>query len=114
MFYCCSVCFFKQKTAYDMRISDWSSDVCSSDLRADEEEDQDDGDRCQNGPVEGAAALFRRIAGEQALRRILVETRIRRVDQDHPRHCRQNRKGRDEVERPVKEARKSKRLNSSH
>src|SRR3546814_6314742 len=28
----CGVCFFKQKTAYDMRISDWSSDVCSSDL----------------------------------------------------------------------------------
>src|SRR3546814_8619940 len=26
------VFFFKQKTAYDMRISDWSSDVCSSDL----------------------------------------------------------------------------------
>src|SRR3546814_6881828 len=25
-------CFFKQKTAYEMRISDWSSDVCSSDL----------------------------------------------------------------------------------
>src|SRR3546814_2110865 len=41
-FYCCwvSLCivwfllffFFKQKTAYEMRISDWSSDVCSSDL----------------------------------------------------------------------------------
>src|SRR3546814_14732075 len=32
-----SVCiffFFKQKTAYEMRISDWSSDVCSSDLHA--------------------------------------------------------------------------------
>src|SRR3546814_3072538 len=28
------VCFFKQKTAYEMRISDWSSDVCSSDLLA--------------------------------------------------------------------------------
>src|SRR3546814_9464209 len=33
----CSCCFvffffFKQKTAYEMRISDWSSDVCSSDL----------------------------------------------------------------------------------
>src|SRR3546814_7537351 len=31
----CGVClffFFKQKTAYEMRISDWSSDVCSSDL----------------------------------------------------------------------------------
>src|SRR3546814_1128665 len=36
-FYCIyslllSVFFFKQKTAYEMRISDWSSDVCSSDL----------------------------------------------------------------------------------
>src|SRR3546814_7919508 len=34
---CLTVClllvfFFKQKTAYEMRISDWSSDVCSSDL----------------------------------------------------------------------------------
>src|SRR3546814_2915139 len=28
------VFFFKQKTAYEMRISDWSSDVCSSDLRS--------------------------------------------------------------------------------
>src|SRR3546814_17888236 len=34
-FFCC-LCFFffKQKTAYEMRISDWSSDVCSSDLRS--------------------------------------------------------------------------------
>src|SRR3546814_6879041 len=36
--YCVLMCiiscffFFKQKTAYEMRISDWSSDVCSSDL----------------------------------------------------------------------------------
>src|SRR3546814_9839456 len=36
---CCGGCdlllvfFFKQKTAYEVRISDWSSDVCSSDLR---------------------------------------------------------------------------------
>src|SRR3546814_9122713 len=29
---CYFVFFFKQKTAYEMRISDWSSDVCSSDL----------------------------------------------------------------------------------
>src|SRR3546814_7994997 len=28
----CGFFFFKQKTAYEMRISDWSSDVCSSDL----------------------------------------------------------------------------------
>src|SRR3546814_3951759 len=26
--------FFKQKTAYELRISDWSSDVCSSDLKS--------------------------------------------------------------------------------
>src|SRR3546814_1530461 len=39
-FLCCALItcvlwffFFKQKTAYEMRISDWSSDVCSSDLR---------------------------------------------------------------------------------
>src|SRR3546814_8029889 len=36
---CLFLFFFKQKTAYEMRISDWSSDVCSSDL----------------GPVEGEA-----------------------------------------------------------
>src|SRR3546814_1084123 len=30
------VFFFKQKTAYEMRISDWSSDVCSSDLHNEE------------------------------------------------------------------------------
>src|SRR3546814_10831586 len=29
---CCGFFFFKKKTAYEMRISDWSSDVCSSDL----------------------------------------------------------------------------------
>src|SRR3546814_8953827 len=35
VFYACLCCFFffKQKTAYELRISDWSSDVCSSDLR---------------------------------------------------------------------------------
>src|SRR3546814_7857467 len=42
VFQCCSVViflfffFFKQKTAYEMRISDWSSDVCSSDLTDDD------------------------------------------------------------------------------
>src|SRR3546814_15740240 len=36
MYFLCFVCFFffKQKTAYEMRISDWSSDVCSADLGA--------------------------------------------------------------------------------
>src|SRR3546814_6836243 len=32
IWFCCVFFFFKQKTAYEMRISDWSSDVCSSDL----------------------------------------------------------------------------------
>src|SRR3546814_1775872 len=32
MLFLCFIFFFKQKTAYEMRISDWSSDVCSSDL----------------------------------------------------------------------------------
>src|SRR3546814_6724453 len=31
----CFIFFFKQKTAYELRISDWSSDVCSSDLPRD-------------------------------------------------------------------------------
>src|SRR3546814_4092807 len=34
MLYLSMFCFFKQKTAYEVRISDWSSDVCSSDLEA--------------------------------------------------------------------------------
>src|SRR3546814_7865411 len=39
--FCLDLCslfffFFKQKTAYEMRISDWSSDVCSSDLEREE------------------------------------------------------------------------------
>src|SRR3546814_6673599 len=37
--------FFKQKTAYEMRISDWSSDVCSSDLCAEPDR------RLARGPV---------------------------------------------------------------
>src|SRR3546814_10253679 len=35
VYFCFLVFFFKQKTAYEMRISDWSSDVCSSDLSVD-------------------------------------------------------------------------------
>src|SRR3546814_9753483 len=47
MLYLYCVCFFfKQKTAYEMRISDWSSDVCSSDLR-------EIGDAAQMGDAAG-------------------------------------------------------------
>src|SRR3546814_6765476 len=34
VYFCFFFFFFKQKTAYEMRISDWSSDVCSSDLNS--------------------------------------------------------------------------------
>src|SRR3546814_9788991 len=37
--YCIFFFFFKQKTAYEMRISDWSSDVCSSDLHSADPDD---------------------------------------------------------------------------
>src|SRR3546814_5056005 len=45
--------FFKAKTAYEVRISDWSSDVCSSDLASDAS-DEDDG----SGGIEGRGCGF--------------------------------------------------------
>src|SRR3546814_17459042 len=39
--FCLFFFFFKQKTAYEMRISDWSSDVCSSDLPTAREQNVD-------------------------------------------------------------------------
>src|SRR3546814_8549042 len=49
--------FFKQKTAYEMRISDWSSDVCSSDLIPDHGERRAGRDPC--GPHPCAAGRGR-------------------------------------------------------
>src|SRR3546814_8571097 len=52
-YYCmCLMFFFKQKTAYEMRISDWSSDVCSSDLQRAVLYLTEDADRFNNRPVE--------------------------------------------------------------
>src|SRR3546814_3426643 len=74
--------FFKQKTAYEMRISDWSSDVCSSDLplgerfgRARADVGRKDRKHLDDGRVEfvesgteaegvGAVQLFEGIANE--------------------------------------------------
>src|SRR3546814_8040355 len=61
--------FFKQKTAYEMRISDWSSDVCSSDLpKAEASEDEAhsaaDGDARSAGPDAGGEAAVSADAGE--------------------------------------------------
>src|SRR3546814_5452836 len=52
--------FFKQKTAYEMRISDWSSDVCSSDLdqdRTSRSPHQLVGDRADQGAGQAAAPV---------------------------------------------------------
>src|SRR3546814_5704594 len=81
--------FFKQKTAYEMRISDWSSDVCSSDLPGHV--------RMGDGPAYGAPAARSRPgrAGEQAdagdqSRASAAQTgrsRNRRRPRDRPGHA---------------------------
>src|SRR3546814_15721938 len=75
------VFFFKQKTAYVMRISDWSSDVCSSDLRL-EDRRQEAGE--EPGPVGRArradAAARRRLALGQGPCRQRRERARRRTD----------------------------------
>src|SRR3546814_4103424 len=53
------VFFFKQKTAYEMRISDWSSDVCSSDLT-----EQDPYNNVVRTTIEAMAAM---LGGTQSL-----------------------------------------------
>src|SRR3546814_3375178 len=75
--------FFKQKTAYEMRISDWSSDVCSSDLYALANLDLPPGDdainrRTQNGTLEINTRLIACGSGGQNLR-VCIGCRI--VDQ---------------------------------
>src|SRR3546814_10875024 len=50
--------FFKQKTAYEMRISDWSSDVCSSDLECDRIAQHDSDDGRQHDAVDLDRRLF--------------------------------------------------------
>src|SRR3546814_5398513 len=58
--------FFKQKTAYEMRISDWSSDVCSSDLhqRGSRAIPSSGGTPCFGSPGNGPGA--RKLAAEGA------------------------------------------------
>src|SRR3546814_8691248 len=89
--------FFKQKTAYEMRISDWSSDVCSSDLAiaqaASDEGPVLSGWRC--GRVRGSAvarsaqlAPFYMLEGDfanrgddtaKAIRQLLLVVRLHRI-----------------------------------
>src|SRR3546814_7964955 len=65
--------FFKQKTAYEMRISDWSSDVCSSDLPAQVEALQRKlGRERAGGLVESAMARVAEAALQAGAKRIIV------------------------------------------
>src|SRR3546814_4408868 len=64
--------FFKQKTAYEMRISDWSSDVCSSDLLVGGDAVVRRGRDCLVRPTAGSSAIlpeFRRDLGAVGNRR---------------------------------------------
>src|SRR3546814_19679752 len=65
--------FFKQKTAYEMRISDWSSDVCSSDLRPVERHRGGDGvevdEQCDGESDESRLRALVRIAIERGRQR---------------------------------------------
>src|SRR3546814_7680680 len=56
--------FFKQKTAYEMRISDWSSDVCSSDLAGGQKGAGDDAEVHGRGDV-GEDRAGQRAAGKR-------------------------------------------------
>src|SRR3546814_19319775 len=59
--------FFKQKTAYEMRISDWSSDVCSSDLRM---------AAARGAAFAAAVRVVDRVHGNAAHRRTLAEPAV--------------------------------------
>src|SRR3546814_16366168 len=65
------VFFFKQKTAYELRISDWSSDVCSSDLQSPAAGRPSDFQRCHHHPQarpvpDATTAAQNRIAAARA------------------------------------------------
>src|SRR3546814_323275 len=57
--------FFKQKTAYEMRISDWSSDVCSSDLSTAPLRAEIHDLRGHRGQIEAARTIRARLEGSQ-------------------------------------------------
>src|SRR3546814_5425493 len=76
----CLFFFFKQKTAYEVRISDWSSDVCSSDLGHDVEQALEVGGRVahccfRNGrQVDGATLVSGRLAFRIVVPRAMAES----------------------------------------
>src|SRR3546814_8479767 len=90
--------FFKQKTAYEMRISDWSSDVCSSDLGEDraslgrlqrigDQADHHAPDR-QRGEETGAAHRLRRQCPDPLFDGLRHRSEVRRVGKECVSTCR--------------------------
>src|SRR3546814_9295446 len=75
--------FFKQKTAYEMRISDWSSDVCSSDLVGRREAEPYAAD-CDDG----LARYLLRPSGEVERRAFIGRSEERRVGKECVSTCR--------------------------
>src|SRR3546814_5129313 len=74
---CCCCCFFcKQKTAYEMRISDWSLDVCSSDLHQ----------RGDAVDAEGDAAVRRRAVPERVEQEAELGLGLLRADAQQLEH----------------------------
>src|SRR3546814_7284315 len=86
----CAVCgwffFFKQKTAYEMRISDWSSDVCSSDL-AKSDGDASSYSRSQTCPDGSLLRTWRQMGH--------IQTEFRHCGKGRP-----SRRARDGADRP--------------
>src|SRR3546814_8705997 len=70
------VFFFTQKTAYEMRISDWSSDVCSSDLIGDAPDEQLVAPRTQMGRRNARGARQDRIHAALAAERQIAAIQL--------------------------------------
>src|SRR3546814_9636352 len=113
--------FFKQKTAYEMRISDWSSDVCSSDLRVvDDLAQRDRPALLLARPAQDAERDRAAVGGrEENLRLALAGKRPGHMEGiahagDDRRRIGRHRVARDPARQRVRRDRKSTRLNSSH
>src|SRR3546814_9287640 len=97
---CVVFCFFKQKTAYEMRISDWSSDVCSSDLllldglqllflqRNEGSAVTERGTHSALMIADHAAALQRRVVVDFKIKDSILSSEERRVGQECVSTCR--------------------------
>src|SRR3546814_1158900 len=83
----CFFFFFKQKTAYEMRISDWSSDVCSSDLQAQRLAGKTFGARGKSGKGLARHPAHMRIGGLPARQAVVGQRGVLGQRYDTPWHA---------------------------